>query len=94
MTKKIKWKDANEEKDFLELLNRKGFALEDKAQSLLYSNLKDVTATLRNKTFRDANNVRIEIDVIAITKNFLCICECKRTIYSWLFPFPENKKMK
>jgi hypothetical protein len=71
-------------KSLINLMNRKGFLLEDKAYKLLFS-MPGVKEIKRNKVIDDEKS-RIEIDIFCKINELNLIIDCKRTVYTWLFP--------
>jgi hypothetical protein len=84
--------DSSEFDKLRETINRKGFLLEDKA-FVNFSNYSMISSIERNKVFgmrTEEKDNRVEIDLIAKTSSpeekLIFIGECKRTVYTWLFP--------
>ena len=73
---------SDDEKTFLDTLNKRGFILEYKTYKILQS----LAGThLKRNFILDYGEKRIEIDIFFVYNKLAFIFECKRTDYTWVF---------
>jgi hypothetical protein len=77
--------DADTKEKLLDILNKKGFLLEERLRGVLPK--KHSNFNLVVDDFKGLFDSRIEIDAILDQEGTRYIFECKQTQYSWLFPY-------
>lgn len=80
---------GNNEKEFLNLINKKGFVLEDKTRIIIEKqrsnlNLKELKFPFVFELIGKNEKRRIEIDGYLLTKNIQVFIECKTTENVWI----------